>query len=226
MNDELKGKIADNYRSATKKVKNFVVRLLVFIAVFSAGVGTGYFAWAGYLPQLKDDKNPGNDHIVTITVIETIIEQASELVTLKYHFKDAASYENFKVFFGKKVPFTTDKAVFTYKGTVAVGIELSEVKYKLDMEKKVITIELPELKITSNDIDPTSFEYPFKSDSIFNPTDMEDFTKLQAELEQAKAKEVLGDQEFMLAARSNTENVLRDFLTSADATKEFIVNFK
>jgi hypothetical protein len=107
-----------------------------------------------------------------------------------------------------------------------VGIDLSEVKYDIDNENEIISIELPEIEIKSNEIDDTSFEYPFESDSVFNSTGMSDFTELLATLKEKKEEEVKSDTEFMDISRQNTEDVLQDFLTSSDVTKDYEVIFE
>lgn len=45
---------------------------------------------------------------------EELFASASELVTLKYYYTNAADLEKYKELFGKRVPLTTDHTVFTY----------------------------------------------------------------------------------------------------------------
>lgn len=62
--------------------------------------------------------------------------------------------------------------------------------------------------------------------SVFNTTGMSDFTGLLATLKEKKEEEVKKDTEFMDTARTNTENVLKDFLTAAVDTKDYEVVFE
>lgn len=55
---------------------------------------------------------------------------------------------------------------------------------------------------------------------------MSDFTELLATLKKKKEEKVKSDTEFMDTARQRTENVLEDFLTASDATKEYTVIFE
>lgn len=228
---ETKKDISKKY--SIKNFKRFLVRslALVFIVVIAFGLGvyTGIIKPWEDIDQsttLTDETGSENSYTLDITTIEKIIEPASDLLTSKYRYKDADTYENFKTLFGKKIPFTTDMTVFTYEGTVGVGIDLLEVEYEIDNVNQFITIYIPELKILTNEIDPDSFEYPFKSDSVFNTTDMSDFTELMSKLKEEKVKIVLNDKEFMDSARQNAENVLKGFLTASNDTKDYIVNFK
>lgn len=229
MEHELKNKMKINFKHV-KKIKNRIL-LVVFVAIigFVAGFVTCITRpWEKINPIITrvDGKIVKNNYMLTISTVEKIIKPASDLITSKYNYKDADTYENYKQLFSKKIPFTTDKTVFTYKGTISVGIDLSEVKYVIDNENKKIRITLPKLGIKSNEIDDSSFKYPFESDSIFNATGMSDFTELLAKLKENKEEEVKSDTKFMDTAKQNTENVLKEFLTAADSTKDYTVIFE
>lgn len=229
MNDESKSKKKVNFMSA----KKMVIKILALVLAAVVGFGAGFVTcivrpWEKTVPVITtvDDTIVEDNYMLTISTVEKIIKPASDLITTKYNYKDADTYENYKQLFGKKVPFTTDKVVFTYKGTVSVGIDLSEVKYDIDNKNKTIGIKLPQIGIKANEIEASSFEYPFESDSVFNATGMSDFTGLLATLKEKKEEEVKDDTEFMNTARQNTENVLEDFLTAAVDTKDYAVIFE
>lgn len=229
---DLNGKKNGIFARTIRKVKSLTVIVLLIISVFAIGFGMGYFARVSNLfknveliTTQKDGIN-GENYTLTISTVEKIIESASDLVISKFHYKDADTYENYKNLFGKKIPFTTDMFVFTYEGTVAVGVDLTDVKYDINNANKQITIILPQIKVTSNEIDNSSFKFPFKSDSVFNDSDMENYSKMLADLKLKKEEEVLKDKEFMNTARQNSEKILKEFLTSSDATKDYTVLFK
>lgn len=214
-------------------MKKIVNRILALVFVAIIGFGAGFYTcitkpWEKIerIITMADITIVEDNYMLTISTVEKIIKPASDLITSKYIYKDADTYENYKQLFGEKVPFTTDTVVFTYKGTVSVGIDLSEVKYVIDNEKETISIKLPEIRIKSNEIDDSSFEYPFEANSIFNTTGMSDYTELLATLKEKKEEEVKSDTEFMDTARQNTENVLKEFLTASDVTKDYTVIFE
>ncbi len=197
------------------------VRLTVVAVVVVAVIFGGYFGIKHH--NHKDD-------LTVIQIIESL-EPASDLVSTKYYYTDADIYEDHKEAFGLTIPFTRDKAVFTYEGVINVGIDLSAVKYEVNNggknEDKVITITLPEFKIISNEIDPNSFKFPYVSNSIFNQNEIPGFTKLMAELKETKAaQELVAKPQFIDTVRVNTENVMRKFLAASDATKDYQVVFK
>lgn len=220
-------------QTVIRYVKKWLKLILVLLLIASIGFGTGLYTgltrpWEKDTPVITtvDDVIAEDNYILSISTIEKIIKPASNLITTKYNYKDADTYENYNKVFGKRIPLTTSKIVFTYKGTVSVGIDLSEVKYSIDNKDKSISINLPKLGVIANEIDDSSFEYPFESNSIFNPTEMSEFTELRQQLKDKHAEEVMNDTKFMNTATENTKNVLRDFLTMSSETKYYTVIFK
>jgi hypothetical protein len=49
-----------------------------------------------------DDTIFEENYLLTISTVEEIVKPASDLITLKYNYKDADTYENYKQLFGKK----------------------------------------------------------------------------------------------------------------------------
>lgn len=159
-------------------------------------------------------------------MVEEILKPASDLITMRYCYTDTDTYENYKQLFGKKVPFTTDKVVFTYDGYISVGMNLSDINYYINDSNKTINIILPDIVVIANEIDHSSFEYPYQSDSIFNSTDMEDFTQLINSLKEKKAGDVMNNKRFMDSAEENTKRVIEGFLTGSESTKDYTVKFQ
>ena len=211
------------------KQKKIIFYIVVLVAVFAAGFGCRYFLDK---QKITVDVSGDADKIITtdefqveIRHVEEILSPASDLVTSRYNYKDAQIYENNKKFFGVKLPFTEDKVVFTYEGTISLGIDMSKAKYNVDNENKKITVDLPEIGIISNEIDAGSFEYPFVSDSVFNNTNMPDYTKLIDILKDEKAKDILADTETLDQCMANTKMVITNLLLNSDKTKDFTVEF-
>ncbi len=206
--------------------------LLILIAA-SIGLGVGVCiakpkdeAEKEPIVSIVDEEIVEDNFILTISNVKEVLKPASDLISTKYYYTDSDTYENYKELFGQKIPFTTDKVVFTYDGVISVGIDLSEVKYTINNDKQVITITLPEIKILANELDESSFKFPYMSNSIFNATEMDDYVELIGRLKQERADELMGNTEFMESALSNTQYVLEKFLTASDMTKEYDVVFK
>lgn len=236
----MKKKIVDFFKQKTADGKTMIAgkfhagkKKLIFCGIlFLCGVFFGMYL--GGKPWKKEDnKKVSSDSIIlpedyTLTVenVKQVLAPAGELVTTKYFYTDIGTYENYKEFFGKKVPFTTEKTIFCYNGEISIGIDITEVTYEIDEEKKLICITLPTLQIIANEIDDASFEFFDVSHSIFNEAQMEDYANLAAELKEEKAEEVLKNTEFMQQARLNTEYILSNFLTASDLTAEYKAVFE
>lgn len=167
-----------------------------------------------------------DDYVVTTQTVKDIIKPASSLITTKYYYTDADTAKNSKELFNVTLPFTTNEVVFTYDGVISIGIDLQEVQYEIDNEAKTIDITLPDIQVISNEIDMSSFKIPYEKNSIFNSNDTTDFTTLIDALKKKKEESVLSNEDFMNSAKANTENILRCFLTTANATKSYTVIFK
>lgn len=124
---------------------------------------------------------------VTISYLEELTRDASDLVTTRYIYKDADVYNNTKHWGNMALPLTTTEYVYTYEGTISLGIDMSEIRYSVDDAQNQIVVELPEIKIVANEIDADSFAYVSSKNSIFNETQMEDITDLIAGLKEAEA---------------------------------------
>lgn len=171
--------------------------------------------------QKEDQKN-----LVTVSTLQAIVNKASDLITTKYHYQDACSKESAKSFKKLKLPFTTSKVVFTYKGCISLGIDLSKVQYDIDNESMEITVVIPDIEVLADEIDDNSFEIVDEKNSLFNPQELDDYATLMAELKKEKEAEVLADSDLMSEAEQNTRSVLQEFLTTDDETADYTFIFK
>lgn len=180
--------------------------------------------------RLKTEKPPKEIikevNTVDSVTLEEILAPASELVTLKYTYTDLDIFENHVEMFGVKVPFSSDKIVFTYTGTVSAGIELADVKYKIDDEHKVIYLTLPQPKLFSHEMNEDDFMYYDVMNSIMTETKMEDYTRLISELKAEQEQKLAADGEFYQSVTDNAKEVLTSFLTLSDNTKDYTVIYK
>jgi len=216
---------------AKRGIKGFFLLLLGVVLGLAGGIYLMLYMSAGQEEEpaeikIIDETIAEEEYTITIENVREAILPAGELISTKYYYTDADVYENYKEAFGVKIPFTTDEVVFTYDGVISVGVDILSVSFEIDNEARRITFTLPELRIISNEIDASSFEYPYIFDSVFNSTNMSDYTILVDELKEQKAGEVLNNKEFMAQALENTKTVLTQFLTAAETTREYTVEFK
>lgn len=227
-------------KGVKKGVKNttrkpWFKRLIAFFLTFCLGFGLGFYrrhkstaiSPISTVPVSAVVSAPAEKpFVLTVNHIEEILSLASDLITTKYVYTDADTYEDYKQFFNVRLPFTTNKVVFTYSGELGIGIDLSKLSVYLDNENKAITISLPKIDVKYNEIDAESFEYYNVSTTIFNQLKMEDVSDLIATLIEKKEEQVLNDKKVMEEAYSNTEVVLRNLLSNSNFTRDYKVIFK
>lgn len=163
---------------------------------------------------------------VTISYLEELTRDASDLVTTRYIYKDADVYTNTKHWGNMDLPLTTTEYVYTYEGTISLGIDMSEIRYSVDDAQNQIVVELPEIKIVANEIDADSFAYVSSKNSIFNETQMEDITDLIAGLKEAEADKVMADADLLADVQVRAESVITRLITMSDLAADYEVTFR
>ncbi|MCH5193325.1 MAG: DUF4230 domain-containing protein [Oscillospiraceae bacterium] len=158
--------------------------------------------------------------------LEELFASASELVTLKYYYTNAADLEKYRELFGMRVPLTTNRTVFTYDGVINAGIDLSDIIFdEIDNQKKTIHITLPYPKVISNELDMSSFEYYDVKNSVFTSISPEEVTYKIDELKQMQEDELKQKGGFYDSVTDNAENVLRNILSLSELTSGYKVTF-
>ena len=82
----------------------------------------------------------------------------------------------------------------TYKSQVTAGIDASRISFRIDHEKRIIHVHLPQAEILSATVDPGTISYHGESIAIFNFNNKEDANKAQklAESDARKAARASG----------------------------------
>mgnify|MGYP002713468487 FL=1 len=148
---------------------------------------------------------------ITSETVEAALKEAKELTTLKYRYKNIASFENSQQFQGMKIPFTTKRFLYTYEGEIHAGVDLDEAKVKVNEEAKTINVSLPETKILSHEIDENSVMVYDEKNSIFNPLELEDYSNFRKE-EEAKVEKEAIDKGLLEEAKEQTLKAVKELL--------------
>lgn len=169
----------------------------------------------------------GEESVVTISYLQEMVQGASDLVTTRYFYTDADTWSNTKKWFGDKdIPFTKNENVYTYDGTISLGIDVSKIGFSVNNADKEIEVDLPDIKVIANEIDAESFEFTETKSSIFNRLKMEDTTNLIAELKTAKEEKVLANKDLLDDAESRTESIVRELIKKSDLAREYTIIFR
>ena len=102
-------------------MKNLKKVLFVVVFILIAFVGGMFFA------------NKQTEPEITSTLIQNRIEQASDLVTTKYHYAKVGKFENSLSLNGWSIPLTNKYFILTFEGentkSKSKGIASLEIKY-------------------------------------------------------------------------------------------------
>lgn len=172
-------------------------------------------------PESKDDN-------VTLTAdtLYEIIRPNAKLVSADYTYSNIATVSDYRDIKDIIIPFTTDKVVFTYTGTIYAGIDLKQVHFDVNNESKTIYITLPQPQQIAHEINTSSYQFETVSNSIFTSIDPEEFTS-EANAQKLK-QEIKAQEEGTLStnANENAKAVLRDLLNQASVTNGYHYDFR
>ena len=207
-----------------KKV-GFIVTALVLMALLGGLVGAKIGGGKKSILQKVAD-SVEEKSTLDVKTIEEILQPAGDLITQRYYYTDMDTFESYKELLGAKIPLTTDKVVFTYKGAISAGIVLSKVEFAVDEEEKTVTVTLPDIFIVSNEIFEDEFKAYEIKNSIFTETKFTDYALLLGSMKTKKAEELMKNQKFRDEARKEAENVISAFLKNATVSKDYKIVFK
>jgi len=207
-----------------KKV-GFIVTALVLMGLLGGVVGAKIGGGKKSILQKVAD-SVEEKSTLDVKTIEEILQPAGDLITQRYYYTDMDTFESYKELLGAKIPLTTDKVVFTYKGAISAGIVLSKVEFAVDEEEKTVTVTLPDIFIVSNEIFEDEFKAYEIKNSIFTETKFTDYALLLGSMKSKKAEELMKNQKFRDEARKEAENVISAFLKNATVSKDYKIVFK
>ncbi|MBR1528535.1 MAG: DUF4230 domain-containing protein [Oscillospiraceae bacterium] len=173
-----------------------------------------------------DDIIEEGNTTISISELEKVIESASELVSEKYHYRELhkEEKEGTKVA-GVTLPGTEELTLIVYEGTVRAGIEVSEIAFDSDDEKKILTVTMPEAKILSHEIDESSIESYDVKTALFSKKTYEDYAGVIAECKTQKEEALAKDDEFLKNVQADAKNTISTLLIASGVTKDYTIIF-
>lgn len=202
----------------TKRKNSFLQGLIAALIVTAIA---GIF---GFL--IKDKFAVEENDEITSDIVESSLKEVKELTTLKYHYKNVASFESSQQFQGIKLPFTTKSFLYTYEGDINAGVDLDQANASVDENNKIITIKLPDAKILSHDIDEDSIMIFDEKNSVFNPMELEDYTNFRKE-EEAKVEKEAVKKGLLKQASQQTDKAIKEILNiNPIIAEEYTINIK
>ena len=189
-------------------MKNLKKVLFIVVFILIAFVGGMFFA------------NKQTEPEITSTLIQNRIEQASDLVTTKYHYTKVGKFENSLSLNGWSIPLTNKNFILTFEGEIQLGTDLS--KAKVDIKDSTIYVTVDKPTVISNSIDESSIEVYDETKNIFNPISVNDYKKFAVEQKETALSEAK-KKGLMKTAQENTKKSVKDIISIIPDTDEYTI---
>lgn len=182
-----------------KKIKIIIILIVSFIAIIGISIGV----------KTKFDKQNENSMVITKSTLTEMIN-ISDLSTYEAIYNGVATMKNTEN--QEQVDYYV-----SYEATVKAGINFEELEINVDQDKKIVTVNLPEIKITDTTVDISSLEYIFMNNEANTETVSSEAYKLCIEDVENESKST--DAIYNLAKQNATntiEALIRPFIEQAD----------
>ena len=179
-------------------MKNFKKIVFILIFILIAFIGGMFFA------------NKQTEPEITSTLIQNRIEQASDLVTTKYHYTKVGKFENSLNLNGWSIPLTNKYFILTFEGEIQLGTDLSKANVEIDDSTIHVTVDKP--AVISNSIDESSIEVYDETKNIFNPISVSDYKAFALE-QKDKALSEAKEKGLMKTAQENTKKSIKEIVS-------------
>ena len=189
-------------------MKNFKKILFILIFILIAFISGIFFA------------NKQTEPEITSTLIQNRIEQASDLVTTKYHYTKVGKFENSLNLNGWSIPLTNKYFILTFEGEIQLGTDLS--KANIEISDSTIHVAVDKPTVISNSIDESSIEVYDETKNIFNPISVSDY-KAFAVKQKEKALSEAKKKGLMKTAQKNTEKSIKEIISIIPDTDDYTI---
>lgn len=195
-------KLGAAIRNTRKTITSIIILLLVSLFIFFAGMK---FA----------DRN--SKPAITSTALTQQLQEVSDLAVLEYNYTNVGKFENSLKLNGWSIPLTKKSFLLTYSGKIKAGVDMKQAQIKI--KQQTIIVELPEIKILSNELDENSIELYDETKNIFNPISINDY-KTFALKQKTDAEEEAIENGLLSEAATKAQSAIRSFLNMVPEIKE------
>ena len=189
-------------------MKNFKKILFILICILLAFICGMFFM------------NKQTEPEITSTLIQNRIEQASNLVTTKYHYTKVGKFENSLNLNGWSIPLTNKYFILTFEGEIQLGTDLSKANVEIKDSTIHVTVNKP--TVLSNSIDESSIEVYDETKNIFNPISVSDYKAFAVE-QKDKALSEAKKKGLMKTAQKNTEKSIKEIISIIPDTDDYTI---
>lgn len=163
--------------------------------------------------------------VITRDELEQQINSLSELVTIKYIYRNAAQKTGEKTWlWGWPMPFSDVSLLATYDGTITAGIDLKDVKFSVGENTKTIFIEMPRSRIFDHNIPPETINILKVENNLFNSITLNDYNQFISAEKKDMAQQAI-DRGILEDASNEAEAVIEAFLKTIPGIEAYTLKF-
>lgn len=173
--------------------KKIVILMIIAVLFIGAAIGIGSRVFIGSRMTQFD------------------LHAIGEMATQAGYYTNVEVIEDSKTLWKITLPFTSSKYIFSYDGIIKAGIDFEDIQWSVNDVLKKITVNLPEPKILSNEIDTNSLYVYDESRSIFSPLTVEDINESLIALKGESEEKAIGNG-ILEEAEANARILIQGFL--------------
>ena len=150
-------------------------------------------------------------------------ENIGELATQSAYCTEVNVTESSRELFGLTIPFTQSKYIYSYDFNIKAGFDFDEITWKESHNK--ITVNLPKVKVLSNEIIEDSFKVFHEEESVFTPISLEDNNDAINKMKKSAEKHAIKNGLFDNAIK-NGEDMIERFIEREFDPDKYEIVFK
>ena len=163
-----------------------------------------------------------NEITINTKTLKDYVSKTEKLITCEYYYSEIGDYEKSKPFLNFKLPFTTDKTLYTYSGKISAGINLKDLDFDVNASRKTITVKYPPVQILAHDMDQ-GFEFYDIKKAVFNRSDFNDFEEFRVAMKKQVEEKLMARDDFIKDAQDNAETIMEGLLTASGQIGDYTI---
>jgi len=208
--------------------------MLKKIIACAAGLFIIAAAYGIFANNIDDETTVNGEHLGTQHVevsdeisintktLKDYVAKTEKLITCEYYYSEIGDYEKSKPFLNFKLPFTTDKTLYTYSGKISAGINLKDLDFDVNASRKTITVKYPPVQILAHDMDQ-GFEFYDIKKAVFNRSDFNDFEEFRVTMKKQVEEKLMARDDFIKDAQDNAETIMEGLLTASGQIGDYTI---
>ena len=191
-------KETNNHVGHTVKYTFWVAFVTLTLAVITAAA-LYLFVWTPYQSRAK----------IETRLIGERLEYVQDLVTVRYHYRDAYVNKDNRQLFGLNLPLTQKRLIIIYEGVIKFGVDLRRVQRTVDHEAKTVTVMIPPAEQMGHEIPRDQIEVLDETRNILNQITAEEYLNFSEEREAEMEARAVG-QGLLEEARERAAMFMRE----------------